>query len=475
MVSAWPDLQLGLLPYKEPIVLNGPTVRPFCFKNGRANCRKDLVTVRVAHFVQRYPPALGGSEAYFARLSAFLASDGHEVTVFTTQGDQLESFWNPRSKTFPADVRRIDGVTIRRYPLWRMPGRRLILGPLSRIPVRSWQRLALPCNPISLPMWRDAGQEASRFDIVHVTAFPYAWPLASGLRLARRQSIPFLVTPFLHLGDPDNPRDATRRSYTRPALAELLHAADRVFVQTASEWQLVAALGIPEDRLVLLGMGVDTSECTGGDRSIRQAWSVCEPEPVIGLLANQSAEKGTIDLLKAAAILWRSGLGFKVVLAGPQMPSFTRFWKNFDAKESVIQLGVLSERQKRDFYAAIDLFVMPSRSDAFGMVLLEAWANGRPNVAYRAGGVADVIRHEVDGLLVKCGDVKQLAKSIAALAFNAALREQFGEAGRLRIEREFRWRDKLSIVQSVYEKVTGCAGSRIPPEHFKCRPINHHA
>jgi glycosyltransferase involved in cell wall biosynthesis len=427
--------------------------------------------VRIAHFVQRYPPALGGSEAYFARLSAHLAAHGHDVTVFTTQGDQLESFWNRQSRTFPAEVCRIDGVTVRRYPLWRMPGRRWCLAPLSRVPIRSLQRLTLPCNPISFSMWKDAGQESSRFDLVHVTAFPYAWPLACGLRLARRQSIPFLITPFLHLGDPENPRDATRRAYTRPALAELLRVADAVFVQTASEREMAAALGVAAHRLVLQGMGADARECTQGDRSIRQAWGVCEPEPVIGLLANQSAEKGTIDLLKATAILWNGGRRFKVVLAGPEMPSFTRFWKHFGFKESVIRLGVVSDRQKRDFYAGIDLFVMPSRSDAFGLVLLEAWANGKANVAYRAGGVADLVRHEVDGLLVKCGDVEQLARSIGALAFDSAWRQELGEAGRHRVEQDFRWDDKLALVQSVYEKVTGCAGSRIPSQHFENQPM----
>ena len=40
--------------------------------------------MRIAHFVHRYPPALGGSEAYFARLSRFLAAQGDQVTVFTT-------------------------------------------------------------------------------------------------------------------------------------------------------------------------------------------------------------------------------------------------------------------------------------------------------------------------------------------------------------------------------------------------------
>ena len=56
------------------------------------------------------------------------------------------------------------------------------------------------------------------------------------------------------------------------------------------------------------------------------------------------------------------------------------------------RLGPLTDAEKRDFFAGIDLFALPSRSDSFGLVLLEAWANGVANVAYRAGGVADVIQ-----------------------------------------------------------------------------------
>ena len=43
--------------------------------------------------------------------------------------------------------------------------------------------------------------------MVHATAFPYAWPIACGLRLARQLRVPFCVTPFLHLGDPNDPGD----------------------------------------------------------------------------------------------------------------------------------------------------------------------------------------------------------------------------------------------------------------------------
>jgi glycosyltransferase involved in cell wall biosynthesis len=148
-------------------------------------------------------------------------------------------------------------------------------------------------------MWREANRYAGPLDAVHATAFPYGFPLMCGLRLARRRKVPFLLTPFLHLGDPLDSRDRTRRQYTRPPLVWLLKQADRVFVQTPGEYEMAQRLGVPESRLVLQGLGVDPGDCTGGDRAkARAAWGVAGDTFVIGHLANNSVEKGTVDLLK---------------------------------------------------------------------------------------------------------------------------------------------------------------------------------
>src|SRR5207253_4844605 len=128
---------------------------------------------------------------------------------------------------------------------------------LSLLPSRRLKRLAVACNPISWAMRREAGRFDRRFDAVHATAFPYTWPIACGLRLARRLRVPFLLTPFLHLGDPDDPADRTRRAYLSPALLTLIHAADRIFVQTELERTALLEQGVTPEKLVLLGMGVD--------------------------------------------------------------------------------------------------------------------------------------------------------------------------------------------------------------------------
>jgi glycosyltransferase involved in cell wall biosynthesis len=415
-----------------------------------------MTSMRIAHFVQRYPPALGGSEDYFARLSQMCAAQGDEVAVFTTTAVDLEAFWSTRGLTLRPGVRVEDGVEVRRYRLWRCLEQRRILKLLSFIPHRSWQLWTTSCNPVAWGMWRDSCSLQRSFDVVHATAFPYGWCLASGLRLARRLNVPFVLTPFMHLGDLENPHDVTRRAYTTPALMSLVEAASRVFVQTEVERSALIERGIPPEKLVLQGMGVDLEECTGGDRCrARSNWGVAGDTVVVGHLANNSVEKGTVDLLRAVERAWHPRQRFDLVLAGPEMANFRSYWERCPIAGRVRRLGVLDAGQKRDFFAGIDLFAMPSRSDSFGITFLEAWANGLPNVAYRAGGVAGLIRDGEDGLLARCGAIEELAERIGRLASDPELRRRLGAQGQQRAIGEFCWDDKLQLVRDVYRDLVG--------------------
>lgn len=413
--------------------------------------------MRVAHFVHRYPPALGGSEAYLARLSRHCAEQGDEVVVFTTTALDLEAFWDRRGRQLPAGDERLDGVMVRRFPLWHLPlGHRYVFKALSLLPVPRWQAWTVPFNPIAPTMWRETRRTTERFDLVHATAFPYSFPLACARLLAHRLGVPFVLTPFVHTGDPDDPRDRTRRAYTTPALLDLARSAARVFVQTEGERDELVRHGLDPERLVLQGLGVDLPSCTGGDRQRgRRRWHLPDDAVVVGHLANNSVEKGTVDLLRAA------GPGFTLLLAGPEMPNFRSFWATYQPAGPVVRAGVLSDDEKRDFFASIDVFALPSRSDSFGLVFPEAWANGVPCVGYRAGGVAWVIRDGSDGVLVRCGDVAALAHQLRTLATDAALRRRLGECGRQRVPTDFDWDRKLRLVRDTCSQLV--AGSPCQP------------
>src|SRR5439155_21366841 len=104
----------------------------------------------------------------------------------------------------------------------------------------------------------------------------------------------------------------TRRAYLAPALASLLRAADRVFVQTDVERDAVLGAGVAAEKVVLQGLGVEPAECTGGDRGrARERWRVGAGEVVVGHLANNSREKGSVDLLRAAERAGARGSQFR--------------------------------------------------------------------------------------------------------------------------------------------------------------------
>jgi glycosyltransferase involved in cell wall biosynthesis len=408
--------------------------------------------MHVAQFIHRYPPALGGAESYAARLSRYLVAQGDHVSVWTTTALELPAFSQRGYGEVAAGTTVEDGVSVRRYrPEFRFPGRRILMKAASLLPNATLRAMTQHWSPLSLRMWSDAGR-GEKVDVVHALAFPYASMQQCALRFARTCRARFVITPFLHLGDPNDPHDRLRKAYTAPHLVAILREADRVIVQTPTEGRAVEQLGIHRDRIVLQGLGVDPAECTGGNReAARSAWGTRSDEVVIGHLANLSMEKGTPDLVAAVEMARQAGAMIRVVLAGPEMPSFVEFWKWSGPDEWIVRLGAISDEQRRDFFAGIDVFALPSRSDSFGLVFLEAWANALPVVGYRAGGVADVIRHETDGLLLKCGDMDGLAQALRRLADDVEIRGKWGRAGQARLPFEFQWADKFKIVsESLY-------------------------
>ncbi|MFO0925696.1 MAG: glycosyltransferase family 4 protein [Gemmataceae bacterium] len=418
--------------------------------------------MRVAHFIHRYPPAVGGSEAYFARLSRYLVEQGDAVTVHTTTALDLEAFWDRHGRQTAAGCEVIEGVTVVRHRLWHLPlAHRYVFKALSLVPVPRWQAVTVPFNPYAPGLW-NAGRDTP-VDLVHASAFPYSFPLVCSRRLARRQgcrSCSRSSTPAIPMTPP------TASAALHHAGAATAGAVRRPAVRADRGRTLgVLERGVPAERLVLQGLGVDLPSCTGGDRArARQGWNVPPDAVVIGHLANNSVEKGSVDLLQAAARAWETGARWTMVLAGPEMPNFRAFWERFEPRGRVVRCGVLTEEQKRDFFAGIDLFALPSRSDSFGLVLPEAWANGVPCVGYRAGGVAWVIRDGVDGMLVRCGDVAALSDALTRLAADADLRRRLGEAGRARVDRDFAWPDRLAVVRDVCRTLVGEWRKRNTPE-----------
>jgi len=404
--------------------------------------------MRIAWFTHRYFPCIGGAENYGREMVRRFVAAGHAADVITSDAHDLGYFTDRRQRRVEGPRESIaDGARVRRLPVRHVPGQRYLGKALSLLPHWPTRCRSAAFMPIIPGIERVRGD----YDAVFAVGFPFTLFALGALKTARAAGAPLVLTPFLHLATPGDP---VHRQYTRPHQARLLAEADLVVVQTRLEADAVAGWGVPRSRVLTLGMAVDQPAVTGGDgRRLRRHLGIPDGRAVVGHLATLDPNKGTVDLVRAVGRLNENRAGgepIHLVLAGPSSPDFDRFAASLPEASGrwLSVIGPMEPRGRPDFYAALDAFAMPSRTDSFGIVFLEAWANGLPAVAAAAGGVAEVIEHGRTGLLVPFGAVDELAGALGRLLDDPAEARRLGAAGRAKVARGHSWDDRFTALDA---------------------------
>ncbi len=187
-------------------------------------------------------------------------------------------------------------------------------------------------------------------------------------------------------------------------------------------------------KLKVIRLGVNTSEYSPTprlDSSQRPLEVIC-----VGRLA---PAKGQHLLIEACAQLVRQGhsLVLRLVGGGPDRQSLESLVKALHMEQHVFFLGPLPHHKVLDLYRAADLFALASFAEGIPVVLMEAMALTLPCVATTITGIPELIRHEVEGILVPPSDVEALASAIRRLETDAPLRQRLGIAGRERVLNEY--------------------------------------
>jgi glycosyltransferase involved in cell wall biosynthesis len=409
---------------------------------------------RIVFVCPLYTPATGGVERFVSRVSQALVARGDRVEVWTTTAASVRALTDAHGEQFEAGDVQIDGVRVRRFPVRYLPAQRYVLTAAHALPftTHGWKSHTLRWSPVVSALRHEARRHAEPIDIVSACPLPYSSVLHAAMRLAQHTRAKFVLTPFTHLGRPGDESDPVRRRYLSPLNLMLLKAADRLFVQTQAEWDALAAAGVPADRLRFGGVGVDPAECTGGSRQRgRDRWGLTSDEVVIGHLANKSWDKGTVDLLDAAEALWARGAAFRLVLAGQEMPSFARRWRQVRFRDRIVNLGRIDEHEKRDFYATIDLFALPSYVESFGISPLEAGLNGIPSLVYRQGGLAEVLGAPHTARLVEPGSITGLMEAMEQLITCPDERARLGR-GAAEVAASHDWAQALRRLLQGYDE-----------------------
>lgn len=292
-----------------------------------------------------------------------------------------------------------------------------------------------------------------RPDIVH-THNPK--PGVLGRIAGRLANAPIIINTvhglYAQPGDP-----LTRRAFVYAAERFAATFSDVELVQNSEDVAMLRRLGIAQDRIRLLGNGIDlerfrpTTESSYEAHKLRHQLRIPADVPVVGIVGRMVAEKGHHDFLRAVRQLRGSGCReFVPVVVGPEDP----------AKSDAISPATIGAMRAEGFrvlgarsdmetvLSLMDVFVLPSKREGFPRAAMEACAMGIPVVASDIRGCREVVVDGHNGSLVTLGNVSGFADAIGRLLDDDALRHRQGQAGVARAQAEF---DQQRVITRTFE------------------------
>jgi glycosyltransferase involved in cell wall biosynthesis len=389
---------------------------------------------RVALLPSAYPPSVGGVEELTRHLALSLVAAGDEVEVWTGNPDDRD----------PETVEVRDGLVVRRFP---MP-----------LPATSWAALshAASTGPRTMRSLRRA-VASFRPDVLHVQCFGPNGAYATGL--ARMTAVPLVVTLQGETQMDDSDLFDISRVMRASLRAGLRTAAAVTSCSAFSLDDAVTRFGLPPGSGLVIpnGVSLDGSGTVGPDGSIGPLAALGGVPYVLAL--GRVVDKKGFDLLIAGyAAMDPADRTADLVIAGtgPALEFLEAQAEESGIRDRVHFVGRLTREQVGSAMAGAEVFVMPSRLEPFGIVVLEGWRAGTAVVATNRGGPPEFVRDGIDGVLVDPFDKVAMADALGHLLSDTERRRSIAAAGRTRVA-DFAWPVVTDRYRELYASVIGGA------------------
>lgn len=245
----------------------------------------------------------------------------------------------------------------------------------------------------------------------------------------------------------------------------VLRWTDAVFAITKIEAEQFKARPEEAKKVFVVGEFVpQVRESAAEGAGLRNAFGLPADKKIVAMMGAIQEMKGTRDFLQAGKAALARYPGALLALAGGTRPAGDSGQRSYyDSSMEVIRelqrndhIRLLGEiTNPLDFVAAADILVAPTRGTHFSRPVVEAWASGKPVVAYRIPHMEQLIDHETDGLLVEPGSVDGLAAAILRLLEDPGLCRKLGEAGRRKAADAFDAQKNLDFIVSRCTSLCG--------------------
>lgn len=375
------------------------------------------MTLRVAMLIHDYFPLVGGAQTLLQAQAPRLKALGVDVHILT------------RSVSGTPAFEEMDGISVHRLPA---------RGPRALASL-SFTLAALNCLRRLKP------------SVIHANEF--ISPATVALLAKRLWGTPVVVTPHR-----SGPLGDVQRLQTRTGGAARLNAlkqnVDGFVVISQEIDDELRQSGFEPDRLHLIRNGVDTGRFApvpaAKKPELRRALDLPVDATIAVFTGRLVQEKRLHNLLSvwAAVRAARPDAELMIIGEGDQEAQLRAM-----ASPGVHLLGAKPDVAR--YLQASDVFVLPSAAEGLSIAMLEAMSSGLAPVVTRVGGAADVITHDVNGLLIEPDDLPELQQAMTRILVDDALRSSLAAAARTRIETVF----SVDVtVDRLFELYTTLAG-----------------
>jgi len=390
--------------------------------------------LKILQVVSYFPPAyaFGGPVKAAYQIARELVKRTHEVVVYTSDAKDLSS----RLIVDPGEA--ADGIKVHYFR------------NLAFMPVRKFKLF------ITLQLVLHAKEEVKRFDVIHLHEYRTFQNIVIA-HYARKHGVPYVLQARGSL-----PRIMAKQKlkwiYDVILGYRLLRNASKVIALTQMEVQQYEDMGVPEEKIVVIPNSIDLEEYRDlpPKRSFKKKFFIDDDEKIVLYLGRIHRIKGIDILVKAFAKVVEKSENVKLVVIGPDdgyLGELEALTKALKIEDHVLIIGPLYGKDKLEAYVDTTVFVVPSRYEIFGNVVLESYACSKPVVATRVGGLQEIVFDGKTGLLVEPGDVNELSSAIFTLLNDDETRISMGAQARRMIEGKFSVENTVDKLETTYSQI----------------------
>ena len=427
----------------------------------------------ILYLPTRFFPSISGAEFYFQRIAEIFLKkykDCYNIDIFTSNAIDFKALRDPNGKIIEENkkyYRKVTNLRINRFSIdYKVP----LIKKIKKLKsIKAFKSLNLTdeClrkfleNGPYLPELLDYALklEENDYDLIHTTFFPY-FNLIVALIIGKLLNKPTICTPFFHFA---NPR------YLHPSTLQVLEKFDILIACTNHEKAfLMKKLDILRKTIEIIPMGVDYERFERVHSTVFKNYYFKDKffrnkernYKMVLFCGYKNYEKGSISILKAIPYILEKNKKVYFVFIGPTTTAFNRELSKIQKLENVRIINFTPDnltgyfdKKKLTAFKETDVFLMPSRTDAYGIAFLEAWASGKPVIGANIGATPEVIRDKIDGFLVEFDNPKDIAEKVIKLLKKKKLREKLGKAGQYKVKNYNSWDIIAKNTSELYQQL----------------------